>query len=170
MNGRVVGLGRRWFGDDAVGPLVIDALRRRAVEGLELIEANDPSDLVELVQTGLPVVIVDAAIRVGGPARPTPGRVEVLDPRTLRPDVGLGLSSHGVDVSTALRIAETLAGVDGVAPSIELVIVHARAPGEGLPRLHPEVEAAIPEAVTRVLERLASIRGAKDSPKGAKSA
>ncbi|WP_437707110.1 hydrogenase maturation protease [Sorangium sp. So ce448] len=63
MTARIIGLGQRAAGDDAAGLAVIEALRRRGLPGdTEVVEARDATALVSLLQTPSAVVVVDAVL------------------------------------------------------------------------------------------------------------
>lgn len=148
MSAKIVGLGQRVGGDDAVGLAVLDALRSEDLPaGVEALEARDPSALVELVQGARRLVIVDAVLD-----EERPGSVRVLDPGDVDDRVPATFSSHGVGVIQAVRLGATLAGV--AAPDVKIVGVGIRRPtclGEGL---SDEVAAAVPDAA-RVARDLA---------------
>jgi hydrogenase maturation protease len=142
---RVIGLGQRTAGDDGVGLAVLEALARRGVPaGVELVQAAEESALVDLVETPLPVVLVDAVL--GTPA----GEVVTLAPEELESHRRGPVSTHGLGVPRALALARAVAGAR-VAPAIHVVgITIARAEPYG-PGLSPAVAAAVPRAAERVL-------------------
>ena len=62
----VVGLGQPSAGDDAVGIAVIVRLRAEGdLEGVTYETAAEASALVERLQTGIPVIVVDALVGGG---------------------------------------------------------------------------------------------------------
>ncbi|XXT21311.1 hydrogenase maturation protease [Sorangium sp. So ce429] len=165
MTARVIGLGQRAAGDDAAGLAVLEALRRRGPpSGAELVEARDASALVSLLQTPAEVVIVDAVL-----ASP-PGEVLDLSPSDLAAGAPVPVSTHGLGVGQAIELAR-LAAPDRLSPDIRIVGVSIgrpgpRGPGRRAPSgdpeprasdelgLSPEVAAAVPRAVARVLSFL----------------
>ncbi|WP_437603102.1 hydrogenase maturation protease [Sorangium sp. So ce590] len=166
MTARVIGLGQRVAGDDAAGLAVLEALRRRGPpSGAELVEARDASALVSLLQAPATVVIVDAVL-----ASPS-GEVIELSPSDLAAGAPVPVSTHGLGVGQAIELAR-LTAPDRLSPDIRIVGVSIsrpcqrgsgrRAPaGDPEPRaleqadgLSPEVAAAVPRAVARVLSFL----------------
>ncbi|HEU4384032.1 MAG TPA: hydrogenase maturation protease [Anaeromyxobacteraceae bacterium] len=141
---RVVALGRRGSGDDAAGPAVLDRLRALAPAGVELLEAPDPSALLEWLRSGGPVVVVDAL--AGAPA----GEVRVLGADDL-PAEEEGLSTHGLTLSQVVSLARSL----GAAPPAAVVgLGVGPAPQCQGEQLSPGVAAGVEEAARRVKQLL----------------
>ena len=139
MSARVVGLGQRAGRDDAVGLEVIAALSKRDVPpGTDIVEARDPSELVELVSGVDVLVIVDALL---DEARP--GVVRVLDCSSLDSRPPLTVSSHGMGVLQAVELGRALAG--RAATDVKVLTIGIRRPSVGQ-GLSPEVAAAVPAA------------------------
>ena len=140
---RVIALGRRGSGDDAAGPAVLDRLRALAPAGVELLEAPDPSELVEWLRFAGPVVLVDALAGVAA------GEVRVLGPDDLPADKGLSI--HGLGLGRAVALARSL----GAAPPVMVVGLGVgpspRCRGEAL---SPEVASGVEAAARRVMELL----------------
>lgn len=144
---RVVGVGGRAAGDDAVGLAVLDELARRSLgAGVELHAVADPSDLVPLLEGASRVVIVDAALDPGGA-----GRVRVLGEASLAGADARPVSSHGVSVAQALALARTLD--PGPGPRVELVAIGVETRTRAI-ELSPEVARAVPVAANAVLSSL----------------
>lgn len=145
MRARVIGLGQAAAGDDGVGLAILDRLRERGVPaGVELVDASDDIAVVSLLETSAPVVLVDAFI--GTP----PGEVLELTPEQL---AGRGLrpvSTHGMGVRQAIDLARALAP-ERICDSIRIVAVTIGRPRRYEQRLSPDVAAAVPAAVNRVL-------------------
>lgn len=101
----VIGVGNRDRGDDAAGPLVIDALRRSEGPPLKTTEVDgDLSDLAKRWDADQTVVIVDACYT--GRA---PGTVVVVDGLTTEfPRGREPVSSHGIGVADAIELARLL--------------------------------------------------------------
>lgn len=147
----VIGLGQPAAGDDGVGVAVIVRLRAEgALEGVSCETAAEASALVERLQTGVPVVIVDALVG-GGRA----GDVLVLDVESLAGDVR-PLSTHGISVAQAIALARALAP-EAVSPIIHVVGVVVEAAEVGDTTLSPIVLAAVPAACAKVHEVLRGI-------------
>ena len=99
---RVIGLGSP-FGDDQAGWCVIDALRSRGLSGIDLIALDRPGHSLITWLTD-----VDWLILVDAVSSDTPlGSVMRLDPESLD-EAPSGISSHGLHIAEALRLAATL--------------------------------------------------------------
>jgi hydrogenase maturation protease len=143
MRARVVALGRAAAGDDGVGRAVIEALRGRVGDEVELIALDDPSALVSVLETRLRVVLVDAIL--GAPA----GEVLELSPDDLAQESFAPVSSHGISAAQAIAFAEALA--PGDLPPIQVVAICIAAPAASAWGLSPAVAAAVPGTVDRIL-------------------
>ena len=153
MIARIICLGQPAAGDDGVGPAVGARLRAGGLPpGVELLEATDASQLVELVQFPGTVVLVDALL--GEPA----GRVVTLSPETLAAAALTPLSSHGLSAGGALALARSVAP-EAVSPEVLVVGVTIAPPQRYALRLSPEVAAAVPEAVAAVRALVAGLAG-----------
>ena len=151
----VVGIGAPDAGDDAVGPLVADAVARLGLAGVDVLAHEDPTDLT-LLWRGRPGVVVVDAVRSGA----APGTVVVLDLTDAaasggRQVIGGSTGTHDFGLASAIALSRALGtlpgrlavvGVDGVP----------FAPGDPL---SPAVAAALPDAVVAV-RRLVSGQGA----------
>jgi hydrogenase maturation protease len=146
----VIGVGNRDRGDDAVGPLVVDALRDRW--GFRAIAVDgDLSDLALRWPLDDHVVIVDAAV-TGAP----PGTIHVVDgcgDAVVSDDVTW--STHGIGLGDAIALARVL----GRLPAALTVIGVEAAQFDHLARPTPAVAAA----VTRVVEAVELARPAPRS-------
>jgi hydrogenase maturation protease len=150
MGLRVIGLGQSAAGDDAVGFAVLAQLRQMGVpEGVELLEANDATALMALLETPHRVIVVDAVV-----GHPRIGEVVELAegawPTTLgglRP-----LSTHGVSLQQAVDLARVVAA-GTTALEIVLVGVAIAPPERYTSGLSPAVKAAVPAAARVVLAR-----------------
>ena len=147
MSARVVCLGQRLAGDDAVGLAVGDRLEAR---GVPVVVARDAADLVDHLATGQRVVLVDAIVG------PTPvGAVLELGADAIAEGAGL-VSSHAFSVRQAVGLARALHGA-GVARDLHVVAIAIERPGSaGDPALElsPAVAAAV-EPAARLVEQLA---------------
>lgn len=153
MRAKVIGIGQPAAGDDGVGGAVLDALRRLPLpSGVELSDARDPSAIIDLIEPSTPVVIVDAVL--GAPA----GEVLSLGVEELAARASRRVSSHGLSVPEAVALARTLGGEGSVAP-LHIVAVTIDRPLGYRRGLSPEVAAAVPRAVERVLQWLEGERG-----------
>jgi hydrogenase maturation protease len=137
-------LGSRYRGDDAVGPLVADRLRRA---GAAVLECDDePTRLLD-VWAGLDLVVVVDAVSSGAPA----GTVHRVDAGAgpLPRDLGLA-STHAFSIPDALELGRAL----GRAPRRVVVIgVEGAAFGMG-DALTAAVEASLDGVAESVLAEL----------------
>lgn len=142
---RVVGLGQRASGDDAVGLAVLERLRAEPPGGgVELVAAADPGELVGLLGDADDVIVVDAVVGAA------PGEVLELLPEDVASRPPLPVSTHGIDLAQSIELARVLN--DGVLPAIRIVgigigIAPPTRPGEGLSR---PAQAAVARAAERV--------------------
>ena len=146
----VIGLGNPDRGDDALGILVIRALRGRVPEDVALLEdTGAPLFVLEQFQQFDALILVDA-VRSGSP----PGTLHCFDGREIPPGVrARSFSSHGMCVHDALGLGEAL----GLLPKIVRVVgVEAIEFTFGAP-ISPEIESGIRSAVEAVLREIAKI-------------
>src|SRR5688572_30136654 len=116
MRARVIGLGQAAAGDDAVGHAVLEEPSRGGPrEGLELRIAAEASALVPLLSVAAPVILVDAVLA-------TPGEVLHLTAEQVIDGGIASVSTHGIGVAQAIRLARLL-DPDGVAADLHLVAV-----------------------------------------------
>jgi hydrogenase maturation protease len=144
LTARVVGLGRRYGGDDAVGLVVLDRLRGVGLApDVELCEAASGVELVELLSTPKRVVVVDAVV-----AEP-PGEVRALVVDQLATGPEASLSSHGLGLVEALELARAV-DPEGLTPDLRVVGITIAPPTGGSYQLSPSVAAAVEPAVEAV--------------------
>jgi hydrogenase maturation protease len=147
----VIGLGQPAAGDDGVGIAVIVRLRAEGeIEGIYYETVAEASALVERLQTGVPVIIVDALL--GGDR---PGGVVVIDVDQVAGDVR-PLSTHGISVAQAIALARALAP-DTVSPMIRVVGIAIEKVAVGDTALSPPVAAALPKACAKIHELLREV-------------
>jgi len=145
---RIIGVGQEWAGDDGVGLAVIRELRKLDAQ-LDLVELDDPTQLIELLTDGAdPVVLVDAVLD-DGPS----GRVLLIDLRSERSSKHL-LSTHGVGVMEGIELAR-ITHPDCVAQQVFVVGITVHEASHRGNGLSAPVEVAIRRAVAKAL-RLAS--------------
>ncbi|MGA8045154.1 MAG: hydrogenase maturation protease [Dermatophilaceae bacterium] len=158
----VIGLGHPDRGDDAIGPVVTGMLVRQLPPGVEVVEHEDPMDLVLLWGSHPWAVVVDAV--VSGAAPGTVTVAEIADGAAGAPDWSrLALSgTHAFGLAEAVELSRTL----GRLPArVTLVGVEAAdvAVGTGL---SAAVADAVPEAVAHVCRLLVpEPAGAGDVPR-----
>jgi len=137
----VVGLGSN-HGDDQAGWKVIAGLLDMNTFGIRLVPTVDPLAIVDVPSNCELLVVVDACRGTGHPG--TVDRFVWPDPRLISTD---RVSSHGVGLIAALRLAEAL----GRPPRRVVVFTietESCEPGDGM---SPLVEAAIPKVVELVV-------------------
>ncbi len=139
----VIGVGNRDRGDDAIGPLVVDAVRHRWGDDVDtLVAEGDLADLATRWHRNQDVLIVDAA--KGGRA---PGETVEIDALVEHLPVDSTLfSSHGAGVGEAIELGRLL----GRLPrrlTVIAVEIERTGPFEDL---SPAVAAALPVIVERV--------------------
>ena len=154
---RVIGCGNADAGDDAVGLSAVRELARslRDRPNVDVAVAAMPVRVLELLTDVDAVVLVDAVITPAPPVPPgTVVRVEA-GPEGLPSEVRPQLSSHGIGLADAVR----LAGALGRTPRVILlgIEVGSVVTGDGL---SPSVASALPAlraAVEREVERLQAV-------------
>ena len=145
---RVIGCGNLEAGDDAAGLVAVGEARERLADAadVEVTLAGTGARVLDLIEQARGVVLVDAVRTPGGTRTPgTLVRAEV-SPEGLPAEVSASLSSHGLGLAEVIGIN---AALGSPAPVIFLG-VEASDATLGHP-LSPEVAAAIPELVDRVV-------------------
>jgi hydrogenase maturation protease len=145
----VVGLGSIDRGDDAVGPVVARAIAALDLPGVEVVEHEDPTDLLELWSGRHTVVVVDA-VRSGA----EPGTLHILKtgPNGARLVPSAAWAGKGGTHAFGLPAAVDLARALGRLPREVFVVgVEAGRFGHGSP-LSPPVASAVASAVDTVTE------------------
>ncbi|MFL6072093.1 MAG: hydrogenase maturation protease [Mycobacteriales bacterium] len=98
----VVGIGNRYRGDDAAGPLVAEVVAARHLPGVTAIECDgDPLRLLDRWAGADIAVVVDAAVV----AEPRPGRWRRTEYVDLPP---ASASSHGLGLPEAVELGRLL--------------------------------------------------------------
>jgi hydrogenase maturation protease len=150
----IVGIGTRYAGDDAAGLLVAESLQGRSADRAAVItHEGDGASLVESLLTSRSVVMIDAMDSGAEPGavRRFNATAQPLPAHTLRH------STHAFGVGDAVELARVL---QQLPPRVIVYGIEGRNFQAG-DRLSPEVEAAVPGVVERVLEEMKSdgIRG-----------
>jgi hydrogenase maturation protease len=145
MSGTVViGVGNPTRGDDGFGIAVARALRERDHGGVRILERpGEATALLDAWSEAERVIVVDAASSDSPPG--TIHRFEAHE-RPL-PVSLLQSSTHGFGVACAVELARAL----GVLPGRVVVYAVAGRTFDLGSSLSPEVEAALPEVVDRIL-------------------
>lgn len=144
----VAGLGSRYRGDDAIGPLVAD-LCASAIQGVRDIgPLEEPLDLLGRFD-GADLAIVIDAVRSGAPI----GSVRVLDIDVSSSDEcgddaqPAATSTHGIGLVGVLRLARAI----GRAPRRLMVVAIEGAMFALGDEMSVEVTAAVPAALAAVV-------------------
>lgn len=151
----VIGVGHPDRGDDAIGPLVIDAVHA-ARPDLDVARLADPLALIDVVDGRDLAVVVDGAVT--GSAL---GAVRVFEagesPLPSRPAFPT-TSSHGLSLSDAIELARAV----GALPSrLAVVTVEVGSVTLGEPA-QQSVLAAVARAATEVVSLLERADGRSD--------
>lgn len=147
----VIGLGRDDRGDDALGLEVARAVASRGDSDVEVVEADQPTDLIGIWSGRERVVVVDAVVS-GAP----PGTIHRLQ---LGADRGAGTlpgwpSRHGGTHAFGIDAVVGLAAALGrLPPTLVLVGVEASSFDQGA-ALSPPVAGALEAVVAEVLAQV----------------
>jgi hydrogenase maturation protease len=150
---RVIACGNPQAGDDALGLLAAEAVRRRVPDDVEVVEAGPATRVLELLD-GTEVAIVIDAVRAPDGAR-TPGTLVRAegDGDGLPAELRGSLSSHGLGLAEAVGLAAAL----GHAPRVIFHGVEAAGVEMGSP-VSDAVTAAMPALLDAVLTDVALAR------------
>jgi len=145
----VIGIGHLDRGDDAVGRVVADRLRRQEIGGVEVIETDgDAAKLLDLMDGRDDVIIVDAGL-----SGAEPGAVHRLDATAgPLPLPMFATSSHAIGLSESIELARAL----GTLPRRCLVIAIEAQRFDLGAGLSPAVAAVVDIVVRDLLAELAS--------------
>ena len=109
MRTLVVGLGNRWRGDDAAGPLVLDGLRELNLEGVDLLESpGDSLSLINAWEDRADVFLIDACCDESLDAGEIVVINDALTNRGALANLRHPASSHVLDLEQAIALSETL--------------------------------------------------------------
>ena len=142
---RLIGCGNPDAGDDAVGLLVVDALRARVPDGVEVVRAGPAVRVLELLDGVDAAVVVDAVRAPGGGRAPgTLVRVEA-GPDGLPAELRNSLSSHGLGLAEAVGLAAAVGGAPRIVfHGVEAVDVTVGAtPSVAVAAALPRLEDAV---------------------------
>jgi hydrogenase maturation protease len=144
----VIGIGNEYRGDDALGLLVVRALRASAGNNAQVKESDgDYTTLCAAWQHARKVILVDAVL-----SGARPGTIHRFDvsARALPCECSLA-STHAFGLASALTLARIL---DQLPPCLIVYGLEGEdfAPGEGL---SPAVQHALPRLVARILAEIA---------------
>lgn len=138
----IIGYGNPLRGDDGVGWRVVEALEGLVPEGAALAVHQLTPELAEPISRAGTVVFVDAA------AEGEPGEVACL---ALEGDTGCQPALQGSHLTTPDALLAMARELFGRCPPAYMVTIAGES-FELSEALSPAVEAAVPEAVARILE------------------
>jgi len=144
---RVIGIGNRDRGDDALGPLVVDALRDRLPTTVSAVEhSGEVAGLVDLIGGAGAVYLIDAAVM-----GLEPGSSREFDASTSPlPALGGAFSSHALGLSEAIELARALDALPSVCRVFAVEAISFEA-GEGL---SPPVADTLPRVTQAVIDSI----------------
>ena len=152
MKTLIIGLGNPILGDDGVGWKVVEEVKS-AINHQLSVEIDTAAlgglSLMERMLGYERVIIVDSMETGDSPV----GSVSVFPLDSLSdPMAGHSASTHDATLMTALRTAEQL-GAD-IPKQVDIVAIEAKNVYDFGEELSPQVAAAVPQAVTKVIELL----------------
>jgi len=141
---KIIALGNRLRGDDAIGPVVLDALKNKDLTfPLQLIEAgSDAFTLLEHLSGQEPIIIVDSA-RMGQKA----GTVKIFDINENFKMTDNLISLHGFSFAEVLTMANNL----GTVAPCKIIGVQPENIEFGQP-LSKSVKEAVPKILNLIIE------------------
>jgi len=149
MNEIVIGIGNRYRGDDAAGPIALDRLADRVPECVPLFEnSGDAAAIIEAWRDRDRVVLIDA-VESGA----EPGTVHRLDGRSGVPGHWRLNSTHLMSLGEAVELSWAI----GCIPDELLVFGIEVGQTDHTEELSPEVDEAIDEVVEWVLADLEDV-------------
>jgi hydrogenase maturation protease len=143
----VIGVGNAFRGDDGAGLAVVERLRGRMPDGVEVLGVEqEPTRLMEAWDSADSVVVVDAVASGGDPGElhRFDASADALPARLFRS------STHAFGVGDAIEIARAL----GTLPGHVLVYGIEGATFDARAGLSPQVEEAVVTLADAVLEEL----------------
>ena len=143
---RVIACGNPQAGDDALGLVAAEAVRRRVPDDVEVVEAGPATRVLELLDETAVAIVVDAVRAPDGDRAPgTLVRTEG-DGDGLPAELRGSLSSHGLGLAEAIGLAAAL----GHAPRVIFHGIEAAGVEMGSP-ISDAVTAAIPALLEAIL-------------------
>jgi hydrogenase maturation protease len=152
---RVIGVGQRYRGDDAVGLLVAERIRAIVPAGVEVaIESSDAAALLAAFEGTDACVAVDSARNCGAP-----GAVLRLHPGEVVATRGAATSSHGNALAEAVALGAAL----GCLPRCFRIVAVVGSNFRVGDALSAPVQAALPDAIAAVLEEVTALSMGADA-------
>lgn len=147
---RVIGIGQPAAGDDNAGIAVVRALREQPLPpGVEIHEVTDPALLIDLLDGIRYAILIDALV-----SEDNPGNIVFLTPDELATCRAMPLSSHGMSVTDAIELVNTLAS-NSIPGNIHIIGITIASPGHYRHAMSAAITAAVPRAaglITQLLE------------------
>ncbi len=149
---KIIGFGNRLMSDDAIGPLIIDELRKDASlasnENIILIDGETVGiDLIFMVNEDENVIIIDAI-----DAGQKTGEVisfDIQDVETFNPQKISSYSLHDIDLATVFNIMKAL----NIKINAQLIGIKPKSVDFGT-ELSKEIKLKIPEIIKTVKKHL----------------
>ncbi|HIH00881.1 TPA: hydrogenase maturation protease [Thermoplasmata archaeon] len=147
----VVGVGNPILSDDGVGIHVARRLKALALEGVEVEELPASGlELLDMVIGYDRVIIVDAIVT----GKAVPGEFHVLEEDAFERTIH-GSSPHGINIATALAMGRKVVP-DKMPKKVFFVAIEAKEVVNVSESLTPEVAAAVPSIVERIISEFIS--------------
>ncbi len=133
----VLGLGNPVLSDDSVGLRVVEALRKRGLEGVDARECFSELDILEGLTSYSHIIFVDAVESGGEPGTVYEASLSEVEPR---------LSTHNFD----LNLIKHLESMEDDGPEVTVLAVEAGDIQTISEKCTPEVEEAISKILNTV--------------------
>ncbi|MCS7141739.1 MAG: hydrogenase maturation protease [Candidatus Nitrosocaldus sp.] len=154
----VVGVGNEYRRDDGIGPIIARCMKGMMIEGVDVMEVDDASKLLDVMQMGYSrIIVIDAMHSHGNAPIGTIHRFnkeELLDTRVQRllsSSLSPPSSTHAMDVVEALGLAAAL----GYTQGMDVVLLGIEGRDFGVGRgLSKELEERIDVIVGEVVKAL----------------
>ena len=147
MKPLVIGIGNPFRGDDAIGFLAVEQLKKRSKKLADFTLVSDLSDLLDIWSDHERSVIIDAVFN----EEAKPGTIYQLDDiNELIGERGKLHSSHGFGLSEALEMAKEM---ERFPLNCQFVGIHGKSWSYGS-GLTPEVAEALPTVVDLIHNKL----------------
>jgi hydrogenase maturation protease len=147
---RVIGVGNRWRGDDAVGLAVADRVRAAGRPGIVVLESDgDPASLIELWSGAATVVLVDAV-----DSGSEPGTIRRIDAAEAPiPATHFRRSTHVMGIGEAVELGRA---IGRLPETVVFYGIEARCFDPGS-EMTDDVAAAVEETAARILDEFGAV-------------
>jgi len=144
MGKLVVGMGNVLLRDDGIGCHVVHALEEIGPPGVEIIDGGTCPDVLERVEDGDKLVVVDS-VKGGG----LPGQIYRFRPEDITVEQRPFLSLHDVSLVDSLKLMRLWHNIGEVV----IIGIEPRELSWGL-ELSPELRRKMPQIIDAILEEL----------------